>query len=345
MSYPEIKLDAGMYEEARKQGVTFTEYLARLEREVGYEPPRGSQLDAFERQLARWGIVVKGPQASLVEAFYQTYESSVLFPEFINRQVRMGFQLGQNELKVEDLVATTSQIDAAAYRSLKVNDEGEPEEILRVGEFGEFPATTLTYQENEIKLIKFGRRLQASYEVLRRTKVDLLAVHLRLLGLKMRRAMARWGLEVLINGDGNANPAPTVGASSPDTLTYADLVGLFLEIQDDGYDPTHWVVDLTQAKAILTMTEFKDPQAGFNFQRTGEMISPLGVTLRLFKYAPKNRVVEWDQKAALELVEEAGGQLVDSDRVISRQFEEIVISHVAGFAKIYPEAARVLVIS
>lgn len=335
-----ISLLKGMYQEARKQGISFSSFLEGLDpSEPGYP------LDAFERQLARYGIVTKGQQVSLVEDFYKTHESSILFPEFINRNVLIGYRFGKNELKLDDLATVTRFIDGVEFTPVSANDSDIEEEIFRVGELGEFPTTTISLADKTIRLMKTGRRLKASYEILRRMQVDLLALHLQVLGMKMQRAMVKWALDVFVNGDGNSNPAPSQDVGANGTLTYDDLVDFEMDFAAEGFDKTHMCGSNSVVKLILKMDEFKDVLAGFNFQATGNMITPFGDVLRWHPSSPASKLIAWDQKAHLELVRERGGQLVEAERVIEKQFEQTVISDVLGISKIFTNAGRVLRIS
>jgi len=333
----QLKLEKEFYHEAKKQGVSFTQFLE------GKDPSEpGYPLDAFERQLARFGILTKGGKISLIEDFYKTYESSILFPEFINRNVLIGYKLGKNELKIDDLIATTTYIDGADYTPLSADDSGEEEELYRVGEMGEFPTTTITLADKTIHLIKVGRRLKASYEVLRRMQINLLALHLQILGLKMQRAATKYAIDVLVNGDGNTNPASSQDVNQNGVLTYDDLVDFEIDFGTYGFEKTHFAGTAAMVKKILKLTEFKDVNAGFNFQATGNMISPFGDILRWHGSCPDNKILGWDQKSLLEKVVERGAQLVEAERVIDKQFEQTVISDVVGVSKIFTDAGRIL---
>ena len=88
--YDNLKLEKGMYHEAGR-------YLHSGAGEPG--PLRSSTrgtalegLDAFQRQLKRFDIKVKGAGSDVVEKFFRTADSAVLFPEYIARSVRQGME-------------------------------------------------------------------------------------------------------------------------------------------------------------------------------------------------------------------------------------------------------------
>ena len=58
-----------------------------------------------------------------------------------------------------------------------------------------------------MKMNKRGRMLVTSYEALRFQKLDLFTVVLRQIGAYIARAQAQDAVAVILNGDGNQNPA------------------------------------------------------------------------------------------------------------------------------------------
>ena len=80
--YDNLKLDKGMYQEA---GSTFTQVLERQDPSDQYKGTSLEGLDAFQRQLKRFDIRVKGAGSDVVEKFFRTADSAVLFPEYIAR--------------------------------------------------------------------------------------------------------------------------------------------------------------------------------------------------------------------------------------------------------------------
>ena len=84
--YDNLKLDKGMYQEA---GSTFTQVLERQDPSDQYKGTSLEGLDAFQRQLKRFDIRVKGAGSDVVEKFFRTADSAVLFPEYIARSGRV----------------------------------------------------------------------------------------------------------------------------------------------------------------------------------------------------------------------------------------------------------------
>ena len=148
MSYQfdNLKLDKGMYSVA---GKSFTAVLEKEDPSEKYKGTALEGLDAYQRQLKRFDIKVKGAGSDPVEKFFQSSQSAVLFPEYIARSVRQGME--EADL-LPAITATVTCIDGMDYRSItSVPDKGK-KELHRVEEGAQLPQTQVKTQENLVKL-------------------------------------------------------------------------------------------------------------------------------------------------------------------------------------------------
>ena len=196
MGFDTVKLEKGMY---RESGKTFAQVLESLDPSENY---KGT--DAFQRQLKRFDIRAKGAYSDPVEKFFRTMESSVLFPEYIARAVRQGMEDGNVLPKI---TATTTTIDSMDYRSVYSVPSEKDKKLMQVAEGASIPATEVRSKSNLVRLHKRGRMLVASYEAIRFQKLDLFSVTLRQIGAYIQRMHVQDAVDVLVNGDGNANAA------------------------------------------------------------------------------------------------------------------------------------------
>ncbi|QEK12724.1 phage major capsid protein [Crassaminicella thermophila] len=344
MAYDNLQLEKGMYKEAMSKGKTFTQYLEEIDSSKNYD----DGLDAFERQLKRFDIVVKGKNADIVEKFFATNDSAVLFPEYISRTVLVGLEKA-NILPA--IVATTTNIDEDTYRSIYMEDGTDSKkrkQLRRVSEGAKMPVTTIKTKEKVTDIFKYGRELDVTYEALRRKKLNVVEIFLQQIGRQIALDMAYDAVKVIISGDGNSNAADvfTIGDSTiggtAGTLTYDEYIAFWSEL--DPYEMNTVLAPKVQLKDILTLPEFKDPQAGFTFQKDGKLISPLGAKLvraDQIKEQGLDAIVGLDKGLCLEEVVEQG-ITTESDKLIDRQIERTVISRVGGFNKLFQPAAKVL---
>ncbi len=330
-NFDNIKLEKGLYASGN-----FTKALESIDPSENYKGTSLEGLDAYQRQLKRFGIKVGGPSSDVVDKFFKSSQSAVLFPEYVSRAVKQGLE--QADI-LSDVVASTTSIDGIDYRSISSIPTEEEKEIKVVKEGAFIPETTIRTKENLVKLKKRGRSLVASYEAIRFQRLDLFTVTLRQIGAYIARTLLKDAIDVLENGDGNGNAAETVSITQPGTLTYADLVNFW-----NGFDPYELntiIADPAVMAEMLNMEQFRDAAAGLNFHGKGDMITPLGAKLLKSSAVGEGKLIGLDKTAALEMVK-AGDILTEYDKLIDRQLERAVISCTAGFAKIFDGASKVL---
>ena len=330
--YENLKLDKGMY---RHAGQTFSQVLEEQDPSHQYKGTELEGLDAFQRQLKRFDIKVKGAGSDCVEKFFRTADSAVLFPEYISRCVRQG--MDESDI-LPHITAAVTRFDGMDYRSVTA-ESGDDKQLRLVDEGAAIPSTTIKVQSNLVKLRKRGRMLIASYEAVRYQKLDLFSVTLRQMGANIARAQLEDAVDVLMNGDGNGNPAAVTQVAASGTLTYVDLVDFWAKFAP--YEMNTLLVSDDVMVKLLKLPELQNPLTGLNFQGTGKLTTPLGATLLRSSALPQGTVIGLDKRYALEMVE-GGGVTVEYDKLIDRQLERAAITTISGFAKVFPEASRVL---
>ncbi|MBQ2925934.1 MAG: phage major capsid protein [Ruminiclostridium sp.] len=333
-----VKLDKGMYTET---GSSFTRVLEKIDPSEQYKGTALEGLDAFQRQLKRFDIKVKGPDSDPVSKFFASWDSAVLFPEYVSRVVRQGME-ESNILPF--MTAAETKIVGMDYRPIASDPTEEDKELKTVAEGAQIPQTRITPQENLVKLHKRGRILAASYEAIQFQRLDVFSVTLRQIGAYINRMHVADAIDVILKGDGNNNPAAvyTIGtdpiSGAAGTLTYDALVDFWSQF--DPYTMNTLLVGDAMAQ-LLKLDEMQDGSAGLAFQGTGKMITPMGATLLRSSAVPANTIIGLDKNYALELVR-GSDVLVEYDKLIDRQLERAAITSISGFSKIFQEASKVL---
>lgn len=332
MTYDNLHLEKGMY---HVSGKSFTNVLEGLDPSEQYIGTRLEGLDAFERQLKRFDIKVAGKGSDAVEKFFSTSTSSALFPEYVKRAVLTG--AGESDL-LNNLIATRTYIDSLDYRSIASVPSDDEKSAMDVAEGATIPTTTVRTQENLVTLNKRGRMLVASYEAIRFQKLDLFTVTLRQIGNQIAKQQLSDAIAVLQNGDGNSNAADVVSLLDT-TFSYSDLLNLWSKFED--YTLNTLVADSGALVKLLSLSEFKDPLTGLNFQTTGKLATPMGASLFKTDVMPANTIIGLDKNRALEMVS-VGDVSIEYDKLIDRQLERAAITSTAGFAKIFADASKVM---
>ena len=331
--FDNLTLDKGMY---RQAGSTFTQVLEGLDPSEQYKGTALEGMDAFQRQLKRFDIKVKGAGSDCVEKFFRTADSAVLFPEYISRCVRQGMEQGNI---LPQITAAVTRFEGMDYRSITSEAGGDDKQLRLVDEGAAIPSTTIKVQSNLVRLNKRGRMLVASYEAIRFQKLDLFSVTLRQIGANIAHAYLEDAVKVLMEGDGNGNPAAVDQVSSAGVLTYDDLLEFWSKF--DPYEMNTLLVSGDVMLKLLKLPEFQNPMTGLNFQGTGKLATPMGANLLRCAALPKGTIIGLDKNYALEMVE-GGGVSVEYDKVIDRQLERAAITTIGGFAKVFRDASRVL---
>lgn len=231
-----------LHREAVKKGLTLSRYLEVLD-----PTEKGSDLDAFGRQMREAGIITRsdpeaGYWASKASVFFDTTEGRALYPEFFARQWRkVAFATPQQRavllssdsivggwdrayadaaearwnnqftpaIPLSEVVAMTTPIEGEDYRALYMTYNAEQLRMFRVGESAEIPIATLASSERSIRVRKYGRGLRTTYEQMRRMRVDRMAWWIRWMALQSEVDKVAAALTVLVAGDGNSGTAAT----------------------------------------------------------------------------------------------------------------------------------------
>jgi hypothetical protein len=330
MIFERIPISREMFQEAKEKGVTLSDLMKKNEK---FNREMGDKLSPLQQQLAARSLALSGANAALVEEFFRTEDNRILFVETINEMVRLGMneQL-KSFAKLSDITATSTGIQGGVYESAEVDVENSTASAKRVAEGAEFPKVKIKFKDKAIKIAKHGYQIEASYETMRRMKINVFAVTMKVIGRNIAQDKIADAIDVLINGDGNSNPIATVNAAVGGTLAYGDIVNL--EEDFEYFEPSIMLSAKDMRVKYKTLAEYKD--------KNGPAMSepPLKA-----KAMPAGKIIALDNKAAIEEVYEKGGSLVEYDKIIDKQFEKAVISEVSGWSILFREASRMLIVS
>lgn len=329
MTFDTIKLDKGLYSAVK----SFTQSLEEIDPSECYKGTSLEGLDAFQRQLKRFDIKVGGRNSDAIEKFFINSESAALFPEYVSRAVMQGMQ--EADL-VSKFVATTTVIDTLDYRTLAPISESD-KTYPAVGEAQEIPEAIIKTQDSLVPMKKRGRVLSASYEAIRKQRLDLFTVTLRHIGAAIAKAQLSDAVAVL-KGSGDT-AIEEISTATNGEITYADLVDFWNQFAP--YNLTTILASPDVLSKILKLPEFRDAYTGLDFHSTGKLITPFGAELYRVDDLEAGTLIGLDKSCALERVQ-TGTVATEFDKLINRQLERAAITSVTGFSKIYSEASKCL---
>jgi len=327
-----IEVGRDLYLEAEARGFTLSELLECEE----YDPTEnGYPLDAFERQLALAGIRLGGKAPTTVEQFFQ--KAAALMPEFMMREIKQG-QAMRPELS--RLVANSTTVASNRYTPFFIDTSEESRFSMRpIGDGAEVPQLLVTEQTHAVNVRDYGLALKASYKALRYRTTSQFRVLLWYIGFRMQTDKIGMVVNTIINGDGNDNGASVINSAVSGTLSYDDLISLWAWFAP--FEMNTIICHVNTLKTILTLDEFKDPLAGYRFQASGDLFSPMGAKLVRSDEVPADHVIGLDHRFAVEEVI-TQPLLVEYDKIIEQRFEEAVISESVTYAKVIKDASVIL---
>ena len=318
--YNDIKLEKGLY---NLSGKSFTAALEELDPSSAYAGTPLEKLDAFERQLKRFNIRINGSDCDCVEKFFSTTETAVLFPEFVTRSIRKGF----DETVLSTVCAAKTVTNSTQYLGCDLDDTAV---YKTTAETIALPEATVTEGANAVTLEKYGRLISASYEAVRQQRLDVFGVMLRSIGVRLASSVVSAALTALVTG------ADTIDTAST-TLAYSDLANLYGSFSD--FDMTTVIASPANAALIAAMDQLKDCSA----DSSGRFLLPLGAELIKCASAEADEIIGIDRNFALEFITSTD-LVMETDKLIDRQLDQMTVSITCGFKKITPEAVKVLTI-
>ena len=316
--YNDIKLEKGLY---NLSGKSFTAALEELDPSSAYTGTALESLDAFERQLKRFNIRVSGQDCDRVEKFFSSTASAVLFPEFVTRCIRKGF----DETVLDAVCAAKTLCSESQYLGCTIDDSMV---YYPTAEGDIFPDAEIR-EGSAVILKKYGRLISASYESVRRQRLDVFSVMLRSVGVRLADAVVKKAVTELL--------ADAEGITS-EGLTYADLAALYGEF--GCFSLTSVIASPENASVIAAMEQLREARA----DSSGRMMLPFGAELIKSGAVPDDKIIGLDRDFALEFITSTD-LVMETDKLIDRQLDKITVSITCGFRTITPDAVKVLTIT
>jgi len=365
-----------LYEEAAKAGMGLSAYLEQVDPQDRYR----DGMDAYSRLLKEAKIRVNsdlrfGYYADEGSKFFDSPEGRSLFPEFIIRQWKRATMSSQRAVyastdsalggvlapfqdtgmpryaqlapavPIDQVVAVTTPIDGDVYRAFYLTDTAAQERLVRVAQGAELPRAKLAGSDRTIRLYKYGRILEATYEIMRRMRIDLIALHVARIAIQSEIDKLATIIDVMVNGDGNAGTAATnYNLTTLDSTTTANNVTLtaWLALKLKLLNPYQVTTALTQSAGALKLQLLSTgsaniPLVSIQAQAGFGGFTPINPELRdnvalgITADAPANVVVAFDRRFAVERVVEVGANIQEIIRFAERQTEGLSLSEVEGY--------------
>lgn len=280
-------------------------------------------------------------QQDSIQAMFNSPDTSVrwLVPEIIRDALRLG--LRKNPIWA-DLIAAEQTIANPSVTVPWLNmSEATPK---YTGEAETFAYGTLSYDSKTLKIRKMGRALRLPYEVLQYVSLDLTAVWLQDFGVKLNHGIDALMIDVLLNGeqDNGSESAAVVGITTANTLTYRDILYIWLRMGRIGRTPTAMIGGEDTALDILDLDEFKKREQGTT-EKNLNLRTPVPQSQNFYIHGsmPADQTLIVDRASSI-IKYNAQPLMVESDRMVQNQTVDTVASLTTGFGILYRDGRVVM---
>jgi hypothetical protein len=386
------QMGPSLYRAAYGEGMSLSAYLEQIDPSDRYQ----DGLDAFSRLCKAAGIITRsipelGIWADELEAFEQDDQTRALLPELWCRMWRRA-QTGRDvatsraytstddlsggvanpfasamasrdqprispPIRLADITAIMTAIEGDTFKAYYLTDSEAQTTMARVPELSEIPMARLTGGDRTIKLYKYGRGLEASYEALRRMRIDKVALYIARLAIRNEMHKVSQAIKVLVSGDGNSGTAATNWRAKTDldsaatgkTITLKAWLAYKLKFFP-AYSLTHVLASEGDVLKLLLLPIGSSTAMPLVTMPTAQLgnLTPMSdafagsVQYGVTTDVPADKLVGFDASAALEHVTEIGANIEEVERFVTRQSQAVVLTEVEGFAVFDPNATKTL---
>ncbi len=370
-----VLLNGDMYKLAAEQKLSFSQLLERIN-----PTQAGQKLDAYERQLQRFGIITKtdvgaGLYATTIDGFLTASKgynfenqplqrdpaSTILFPEYISKVARVGL-LKDTDYDMNQIVGSTRVIQGTTFKDFWIDQTpGEQGSIDtakyamgRTTEFGTFPRVKIGWQDTAKSLYKRGVQIDMSYEFQREASMDILNMVIERIMMSQRIDLFKKAMGIAYNDTTAVESSTLDAAATGGVLTYEAWLKWTASFAP--YAPDTYYMHINTAIKVIMMDKPNiDPVSIMASLEQGPVTQSIQVARGVWKNVtiwpfsddtlPEDYILTLDKRYALERVVQAGTDLQETEKIITQQFDSIVISISDEMSKVFSDSIFILKIT
>lgn len=377
-----------LFQRAAEKGMSLTSYLNLYE---NTDPDARDGLDVFDRVLREAGIRSNGvPTMDIWPSEYGDFDRSpqtrAMAAEWMLRQWRKVSHGSQQRnlfqstdgvpgswerpytdaqqarwdqriapaIPLSSLVAITTPITGNIYRAYYLTHSASEVRKVRVGEGADIPRMKLTGSDRSIDLYKYGRVIEATYEELRRQRLNKVSLVIQQAAVQAEIDKVATVIDVLVNGDGASGTPTTHNLTTLDAAATAGTLTLkgWLSFKMKFANPYMISVGLMQEAvalqlALLNTGSANIPLVGAALGNLGTGLAPINQFADSVRYgwttdAPALKIVGVDPRFAIERVTEIGADISEIERFTTKQTQTLTMTEVEGYALMDVNAVEIL---
>lgn len=261
-----------------------------------------------------------------------------LAPEIVREFIVRGMDLNA---RYTDLIMGTENVSSLDVSAPYI-DYLNPKPVA-IAEAETIPVAKYTWGKKSITLRKKAIGLDWSDELILSVKLPLLRQWLQRVGVELNAMLYSAAVTTLSSGDqvDGSDAVSVVGVASAGTLTFADLVRLWVRAQLIGAEWRSLITNETMANGLLALAEFKPTAGGLGGAAVNLDIRNKVVPNQLPHFMSStltdNQVLLFDPSQSL-LYLVFRPLLVESDRIMQRQVNGVYCSIMSGFTTVERKA-------
>lgn len=277
------------------------------------------------------------PSIDTIENIFTLPDESVrwLVPEIFREALRLGLR----KAPIWTSVVAAEQV--SKQLSLTIPHLNMSDAVPKyIGEGETIAKGNISFGQKTLKLRKLGRGITIPYEVTNYVSINVVSIFLQDFGVKLGHAIDGLMIDTLINGEqaDGSESAPVIGITTPSTLTYADILRIWVRMSRIGRLPNIMIGGEAAALETLDLDEFKTNQVGGKAaafvpsNSTLKLKTPIPASTDYFIHGsmPEDQQLIIDPSAAV-IKYNAQPLLVESEKIVSNQTESTYATLTTGF--------------
>ena len=221
--------------------------------------------------------------------------------------------------------------------------DAEPEKL---GEAETIGVGSVSYGDKTVKVAKQGIGLQITYEAIRYSNLDFVAMFFQDMGIKLGKKLDKELVKVLRDGDqkdGSQSSAVVGVADTSKKVQWEDIVRVFVRLSLLGRNSTALIGNENLVNKLLNLPEIKNRQNPTAPMMNLTLESPLPQNQSIFVHndMDDDQLMFIDvAQAAIQLT--AAPLLVESEKIVQKQINGTYATITTGFANLFRDARVIL---
>lgn len=281
------------------------------------------------------------PSSDTIQNLFTTPDENYkwLVPEIVREALRLGLRKSPIYPSV---IAADQTVNGLSVTMPWINmSDATPS---YVGEAETISTGSLSFGQKQFSLRKMGKGVKIPYEVKQYVALNVVSIFLQDMGVKLGHGLDGLLIDVLLNGEqaSGSESAPVVGIGTAGTITYRDILKVWIRMSLIGKNPTIMIGGEDMALDILDLPEFKERALGTT-QANLNIKTPIPTKADFFIHGsiPADQILVIDPSSTV-IKYTAQPLLVETDKIISNQTEETYATITTGFGIVYRDSRVVI---